>query len=145
MEQNKKEIQREKLRLSNLRNDLILHYHQDAAFYEKRTYIVFFIISGVGLYSCSDLYKSIEKKNLLIYIIIATALFITPVILTVISNEFARKKSMYKAEHFQFEERYYNKKIRKYIKLENGFKLVIGIFYLIGTIMLGYIYYQNFY
>lgn len=144
MEENKEDIQREKLRLSNLRNDLILHYHQDAAFYEKRTYIVFFIISGVGLYSCSDLYNSLDDKSFLIYLVIVASLFIAPVILTLISNEFARKKSMYKAEHFQFEERSYQEKIRKYIKLENGFKIGIGIFYLLGTIILGWIYYQNF-
>lgn len=144
MDKDKTDIEKEKLRLNELRNDLIIHYHQDATFYEKRTYIVFFVISGVGLYSCSDLYKSVVDKNYLIHLIIACVLFIIPVILTIISNEFARKKSMYKAEHFQFTDQCYKKKIRKYIKLENGFKIGIGVLYLMGTILLGCVYYQSF-
>lgn len=66
MDKDKTDIEKEKLRLNELRNDLIIHYHQDATFYEKRTYIVFFVIAGVGLYSCSDLYKSLVDKNYLI-------------------------------------------------------------------------------
>ena len=49
-------------RLNNLKNDLIVHFHQDAAFYERRTYIMFFIISGFGLYACLDLYKNLEES-----------------------------------------------------------------------------------
>lgn len=51
---------------------------------------------------------------------------------------------MYKAEHFQFTDQCYKEKIRKYIKLENGFKIGIGVLYLMGTILLGCVYYQSF-
>lgn len=131
----------ERKRLSDLKNDLIVHYHQDAAFYERRTYVAFFLIAGVGLYSCSDLYKKIDS-NLLLPLAFSAFLFVIPIALSVISNEFARKKSMYKAEWFQSDhDETYKKGAAKYIKLENLFKIIIGSFYLIGSITTGILYY----
>lgn len=137
-------LELEKVRLSDLKNELIIHYHQDAAFYERRTYIAFFLIAGVGLYACSDLYNKI-KSTFLLPLAISTILFVIPVALSVISNEFARKKSMYKAEWFQFDHNEtYKKGAAKYIKLENLFKIIIGSFYLIGSIIIGFLYYLGF-
>lgn len=134
----------ERKRLSDLKNELILHYHQDAAFYERRTYIAFFLIAGVGLYACSDLYKEMESKFLL-PLTISAILFVIPIALSVISNEFARKKNIYKAEWFQFDhEESYKKGAAKYLKLENIFKIIIGSFYLVGSIILGLLYYLDF-
>jgi ATP/ADP translocase len=134
-------LELERKRLSDLKNELILHYHQDAAFYERRTYIAFFLIAGVGLYACSDLYKKIDLRFLM-PLTISAILFVIPIALSVISNEFARKKSMYKAEWFQFEHKEtYKKGAAKYIKLENLFKIIIGSFFLIGSIILGILYY----
>lgn len=134
----------EKKRLSELKNELILHYHQDATFYERRTYIIFYVISGVGLYSCLDFYKSIEDSIFILPLIISTVLFIIPLIMSIISNELARKKSMYKADYFQTMEETYRNGTRKYIKWENGLKIAIGIFYIIGSIFIGALYYFNF-
>lgn len=128
-------------RLSDLKNELILHYHQDAAFYERRTYVAFFLIAGVGLYACSDLYNRIDL-NLIIPLTISVFLFVIPIALSVICNELARKKSMYKAEWFQFDHKdVYKKGTAKYIKLENLFKIIIGSFYVIGSITTGILYY----
>jgi len=132
----------EKERLNNLKNDLIIHFHQDATFYERRTYIMFFIISGFGLYACLDLYKNLESHLLMLSI--CTVLFLIPLLLSIISNEMARKKSMYKADYFQSENDIDREGAGKYIKLENGFKIAIGIFYFFGVILLGIIYYSNF-
>ncbi|WP_299183717.1 hypothetical protein [uncultured Aquimarina sp.] len=140
---NEKYSEKEIERLNNLKNDLIIHFHQDAAFYERRTYIIFFIISGFGLYTCLDLYKNVEENYLLI-LSISTGLFLLPLLLSIVSNELARKKSIYKAEYFQSTDDLDREGAGKYIKLENGFKLVIGSCYLIGAILLGIVYYLNF-
>ncbi|WP_405199112.1 hypothetical protein [Christiangramia sp. LLG6405-1] len=134
----------EKKRLSDLKNELIIHYHQDATFYERRTYIIFFVISGVGLYTCLELYKSLENVSFLLPLSICTSLFIIPLIMSIISNELARKKSIYKADYFQTMEETYRKGTRKYIKWENGLKITIGFIYLIGSIFIGTLYYLNF-
>ncbi len=130
-------------RLNNLRNELVIHFHQDAAFYERRTYIMFFIISGFGLYACLDLYKNIAENKILI-LLVSTGLFLLPLLLSIISNELARKKSMYKAEYFQSRDDLDRKGAGKYIKWENGFKLIIGSCYVIGSCLLAVVYYSNF-
>ncbi|MCG9971164.1 hypothetical protein [Christiangramia crocea] len=144
MNTNFDEIELEKNRLKNLKNELIIHYHQDATFYERRTYIAFFLISGVGLYACSDLYNKIESIDLLNSLSILAGFFIVPILLSVISNEFARKKSMEKAEWYQKGNEIYRKGARKYTKLENGFKIAIGSLYLLGSIGVGILYYLSF-
>ncbi|WP_271729822.1 hypothetical protein [Aquimarina algiphila] len=132
----------EQERLNDLKNNLIIHFHADAAFYERRTYIIFFIISGFGLYACLDLYKNITCC--LIILLMSTVLFIFPLLLSIISNEFARKKSIYKAEYFQSQNEIDRGGVRKYIKWENSFKVMVGICYLFGVCLLAYLYYQNF-
>lgn len=144
MKNNNSDDELEKQRLSDLKNELIIHYHQDATFYERRTYIIFFIISGVGLYSCLEFYKNLENPKFLIPLSVSTVLFIIPLILSIISNELARKKSMYKADYFQTMEETYRKGTRKYIKWENGLKITIGFFYIIGSLFLGTLFYFNF-
>lgn len=131
-------------RLNNLQNDLIIHFHQDAAFYERRTYILFFVISGFGLYACLDLYKNLITKENILLLLISTGLFLIPLILSIISNEIARKKSMYKAEYFQNLNETNRKGAGKYIKIENGLKIAIGVCYLSGVILLATLYYWNF-
>ena len=134
----------ENKRVSDLKNELIIHYHQDATFYERRTYIAFFIISGVGLYGCLEFYKNSENPAFLAPLSISTLLFIIPLMLSIISNELARKKSLYKADYFQTMEETYRKGTRKYIKWENSLKITIGCFYIIGSLFLGSLYYFNF-
>ncbi|WP_339662967.1 hypothetical protein [Croceibacter atlanticus] len=129
-------------RLKELQNDLILHFHQDATFYERRTYIIFFVISGFGLFSCLDLYDRIKTTELIILTMISASLFILPLLLTIVSNEMARKKNMYKAEYFQNFRNDDNKGARNYIKIENGLKLTIGFCQLIGVILIGITYYK---
>jgi|GEM_PF-5280636 len=138
---NSESIDLERKRLSDLKNDLILHYHQDAAFYERRTYVAFFLIAGVGLYACSDLYKKIDL-DLIMPLTITAFLFVIPIALSIVSNEFARKKSIHKANWFQSDHNEtYRKGAAKYIKLENLFKIIIGSLYLIGSITIGILYY----
>lgn len=143
MDKNKEQIANENERLNNLKNDLIVHYHEDAAFYERRTYIMFFIISGFGLYACQDLYKNI-KEGSLVLLLICAGLFSLPLLLSIISNELARKKSMHKAEYFQSMNDTYRKRAGYYIKWENGLKLAIGGCYLIGVCLLIVLYFSNF-
>lgn len=131
-------------RLSNLQNELILHFHQDAVFYERRTYIIFFVISGFGLYACLDLYKELIIKDYILLLLISSGLFLIPLLLSIISNEIARKKSIYKADYFQNLKEIDRKGAGKYIKIENGLKLTIGICYFIGVILLVILYYINF-
>jgi len=131
-------------RAENLRNDLIIHYHQDAAFYERRTYIIFFLFSGFGLYACLYLYKSLKSDDYFTLLIVGSALFLLPLLLSIVSNEMARKKSMYKAEYFQDLRESDRRGAGKYVKIENGLKLSIGLCYLIGVILTILIYYNNF-
>ncbi|AUC80944.1 hypothetical protein [Lacinutrix sp. Bg11-31] len=130
--------------LNNLKNDLIIHFYQDAAFYERRTYILFFIISGSGLYACLDLYKNLNENNNIFLLLVTSVFFIIPLILSIISNEIARKKSLYKAEYFQSRDEIDREGAGKYIKIENGLKLTIGTCFLIGITLIAIIYYQNF-
>lgn len=144
MNNDNKANSKEKQRLSDLRNDLIVHFHQDATFYERRTYIMFFLISGFGLYACLDLYDKIKTKKLMILVMISSILFIITLLLSGISNEMSRKKSMYKADYFQNFNESDRKGAGKYVKIENGLKLSIGIFDLIGIILIAISYYKCF-
>ena len=141
MNSDKSNNDQNKERLKDLQNDLIIHYHQDAAFYERRTYIMFFVISGFGLYACLDLYKSMTSPEWITSLLISSALFVLPLLISIISNEMARKKSMYKAECFQNFDETNRKGAGKYVKIENGLKLAIGACYLIGVIFLAFNYY----
>lgn len=143
MDKNKEQKALENERLNNLKNDLIIHYHEDATFYERRTYIMFFVISGFGLYACLDLYKNIKEASL-VMLLICSGLFSIPLLLSIISNELARKKSMHKAEYFQAMNDTYRKRAGHYIKWENGLKLAIGSCYLIGVSLLVVLYFSNF-
>lgn len=135
---------KEAKRLNDLRNSLILHYHQDANFYERRTYIAFFVISGIGLYSCLDLYKNLKYLDHLILLTIATSLFVMTLALSIVSNELARSKSLNKADYFQTLSEKDRKRPRKYIKWENGLKLSIGCLDIIGCVLIGFLYFSNF-
>jgi hypothetical protein len=54
------------------------------------------------------------------------------------------KKSIYKAEYFHNMEETYRKETRKYIKWENGLKIEVGCFYIMGSFCLGTLFYLHF-
>lgn len=107
--------------------------------YFRLLILLFILDSSVIIGQKTRLYGKCQKGYLA-----CTGLFLLPLLLSIVSNELARKKSIHKAEYFQSTNDLDRKGARKYIKLENGFKLVIGSCYLIGTILLGIIYYSNF-
>ena len=105
---------------------------------------MFFIISGFGLYACLDLYDKIKSNCLMVLVMISSGLFVVTILLSVISNEMSRKKSIYMADFFQNCDNRNRRGAGKYIKIENGLKLSIGFCDLIGVILIGISYYMNF-
>ncbi|PKD17148.1 hypothetical protein APR41_06860 [Salegentibacter salinarum] len=134
-------------RVQEMRNLLILHYHQESGFFERRIYIMFFIISGIGLYTSQGTYQLYQSFMSRILLSVAASLFLLGLVVAIVSHEFARKTRLQKADYFNQVElekiELYRKSAGKYEKIEDILKIVVGVLFLISCILIGIVYVNN--
>lgn len=134
-------------RVQEMRNLLILHYHQEAGFFERRIYIMFFIISGIGLYTCQNTYQLYQSIQSRILLTVSACLFLLGLLVAIVSHELARKTRLQKADYFNQVEidmkELYRKSAGKYEKIEDKLKIAVGVLFLISCILIGIVYVYN--